>query len=278
MISLCDIVLATEEEVENTYKTENAMKFYAPLLEHGFLPIFTAETLTTAKGNQLMHLATWVYLSGNIAGENFATTLSLDDEAMNHLKENYLSDIFDFTPHNHGKFSLNKNCYGRLMYALGIPKSNGDGDERQTKADYRTSLPRFFKRLQHDREGKPYKMTPDEHSRRRCIMREIAGAIVKDRLNSMENRKNGYLTYSIDLRTHSTEEQARNYGKEVVDFLNEAYSGPNSKFPKLDFDQVRLHHRNDGNQMHLCWITLKPEQIGYLATTGGRLFDIKVRY
>lgn len=278
MISLCDIVLATEEEVDNTYKIEKAKKFYAPLFEHGFLPVFTAETFNTEKGRQFMHLATWVYLSGNIGGDNFTATLSLDDEAMNHLKENYLSGIFDFTPHNHGQFTLNGNCYGRLMNVLGIPKSNGDGEGRQTKAEYNKSLPRFFERLQHDEDGKQYKMTPDEHRKRRILMREIAGAIVKDRLNSMENRKNGYLTYSIDLRTHSTEEQAVYYGGDMVDFLNEAYSGPNSKFPRIDYSQVRTHHRKDGNQMHVCWITLKPEQIGYLATSGGRLFDIKIRY
>lgn len=279
MIRLCDIVLATEEQVEDTYKVKDARRFYAPLLEHKFLPVLTAETLRTQEGRQLMHLAAWTYLSGNIRKNSFTLSLSLDDRTFAEVKENYFhGDMLNFTPHAEGQFVLNGNCFGRLLYAMGVPTSDGDGEERDKKADYRISLPRFFKRLLHDNDGQLYKMTPDEHRRRRDLMKEIVRVIVKDRLNVMENRKNGYKTYMIDLRTHSTKEQAVKYGMEVAEFINQAYNGPNSSLPQIEEDQIRIHQRKDGNKVHLCWITLKPEQVGYFASTGGGFFDLKVKY
>jgi len=129
-MALDEIVIVREEDVANLYRAPNAEeRFYGVLKEMGLLPL-TTQSLMTDAGKSLLHLATWVEVSGNLHKTSFTPEVCGGKDFLQELVENDFRDLGKkFRPED-GAVILaeDSGALGRLIHAMGVRKTPRDHD------------------------------------------------------------------------------------------------------------------------------------------------------
>ncbi|MEK6875876.1 MAG: hypothetical protein AABX63_00575 [Nanoarchaeota archaeon] len=265
-----DDVIVTESQVADLYIASYAEKFYGVLEEMGLLPL-TVGSLTTEEGMSLLHLATWVWASGDLHNKGFTPRVCGDNEFLNELANGYFSGLgkkFEFHQKNELVLAEDSGAIGRLINAMGVnkPETEHEGPKMR-KTIYDNSMPHYFTDIA--------KALPSGNPTRTELLYTITRIMFKDRLTYYFKPTSSRGTAYLELHCHPDRQSALGYGKEAVDFLNNVFRTNWKNKNLFGEDQIRVV---PNNEVYQCRLMLSDQQIGYLATRKSPILEFKVSY
>jgi len=267
-MALSDIVIATEQDIIDLYRRPDCEKYYRALKDLGLLPL-TVDTLTTVEGTALVHLATWVYLSGDISRRGFIPKISAAPDLQDRIRHHVAP--LEKRLENAGSRNLyvaeDGGAFGRLLVAMGVPIPP-EGETRQKKAYYRNGLPHYFHAVE--------RATPKLSAGRKNLLRTIAGIFLRDKLRIYQNGHDGHLPF-LELGRHPSAQRALTYAQEVIAFLNLSIKrgGRSGLFRE---EQVMESSQSASDGLHQVRLYITGEQLGCLVTKTPRIIEIKMNY
>ncbi|MCK4589767.1 MAG: hypothetical protein KAT77_04940 [Nanoarchaeota archaeon] len=271
-MTLEDKVIVKTEDVKKLYQRAPD-KYIKPIEELGFLPL-TVKDLCTEPGQALLHLASWVYLSGGLHPTKYRPHVSqsidlleiLQNEKLAALEQEY--KIPERDNRTHLELKTNSGIFGRLLYAMGVPLP--EGTNRSRKPYYSKDLPHFIKDIMDSRPAK------SEVEERKNLLTTIATILFKDRFKKRTDEwEKDY--YVLRLNHHETEEHALNYGIEIINLLNAVFKKKYGRNPFND-KMIETQERSD-NGLYRCQLSFFSKQMGYLVTKAPHILEpLKVNY
>lgn len=272
-MALKDVIIVTEKQMANKYqKPAFAEKVCTMLRSMDLLPL-TVESLTTKRGNALLHFATWIYFSGSISSRQYVPSISGEEKFLEELAENHLKNLGKpFRVYANSLFVReDAGIIGRLINAMGVSKPEEDslrGRHRKKIAySHCNGLPHYFYDILSSQKDDP---------RRTDLLYTIVKILFKDRLKLYESNPNGIQPH-LCLNTHVDEQSAQKYGGIVVDFLNSIIQD-NHGNGLFSYEQLNTKSKTLRGS-HLCKLNLDYELLGRLAIRNNpRLLSITVEY
>jgi len=267
-MALSDVVIATEQDIIDLYRRSDCEKYYKVLKDLGLLPL-TVETLTTERGMALVHLATWVYISGHVSRRGFIPNISAAPDLQDRIRH-YVTPLGKELKNSCARnlyLAEDGGAFGRLLVAMGVPIPP-ESESRQTKAYYRNGLPDYFHAIA--------RSTPKSSSDRKRLLRTIAGIFLRDKLRMNQKNDNDRHLPVLGLGHHPSAERAQTYAQEVITFLNLSIKrgGRSGLFRE---EQV-ISSYNVSDDLHQVRLYLTGEQLGCLATKKPFILEFNVNY
>ena len=224
--------------------------------------LYVSLSIPVPIGTALLHLATWTYLSGNLKRREFKPIISGSENFLiEHLEKNYFASLglnfrFEETYPGGGNLILAEKggLIGRLIHAMGVTYPVGDFRKRMRKPYQNHQLPHYFwDILNSNADGNM------EAEQKKFLLKAILKIIFTDRLKTDVPKKGIY----IQLNTHSSKNEAIEYGNFAVRFFNGtlAYQNCERIFSE---SQIRV---NANANLYDCKLAIKPPQMIYLYQT-----------
>ena len=272
-MALEDKIIVAPEHAGSLYKIPNPERYLSVLRDMDILPL-TVKSLTTDRGQALLHLATWTYFSGLLSRPKFKLIISGNNDFLDSLLQAHLKPLG-----KRFKKDDDINCIylaedagviGRLIYSMGVPMPNNNSRTPLTKPYYLSRLPHYFTDII---ESQP--SDDAEKADKLFLLYTISKILFKDRLkvNIYPDCRNKIY---LQLNSHKNSESAREYGRQFVIFLNEVFKREHNQ--DLFFEsQVRVIH-NTKNELYICRLSFTDEQLGDLFKRNPPIFNFQVNY
>lgn len=270
-MALEDTVIARPEKIEALYK-RNPIKYLKVLEELNLMPL-TVKILCSDPGKALLHFASWVNFSGGLHSVKYRPHISQRVDLLEVLKSEKLAaleqeyKLSDSGNRSYLELKTNSGIFGRMVYCMGIPLPNGTN--RSTKPYYAKDLPYFIKDIMNS------KPSEDEINERKNLLTIIARVLFKDRFkkHTGEWKKDNYY---LQLNRHKTRKQARSYGTQIVDFLNETFRKGNNQ-DVFDYDAISVFKKKKKG-LFRCELRLSDDNVGYLITKEPHILETNAVY
>ena len=270
-MALEDTVIVKYGDVAVLYK-KSPEKYVKPLEDLGFLPL-TVKDLCTKAGNALLHFASWVYFSGDLHPTKFRPHIRGKAALLEKLvKEKFSAMKQEFRITKRGAWlAKNGGIFGRLLYCMGVPLPKGTHGSR--KPYYSRDLPHYITDVMTTNASSEV-----ETNEKRKLLAIIANILVKDRLKKTRNHDWRKDHYYLMFNHHTTEERARTYAKQIVDFLNTVFAKGNYQHV-FNYNAISVFKQCKKDRvLFKSELRLSDENLGYLITKEPRIISATVAY